>query len=176
MQSKPFQKQDIIAPNHQTLSTCHIMANLKESCVDRRCCSTLLIKAVIAPVMQSGYEDENCAGLDEQGPRGPAAQSGLRQSPAFLSLSEGHRGSIGNCLLSTERARKFINTLLFILKILQKTEHLLKSQNDGFIDFPVAHQHSHDPAALTNTGKSFLPLCLLFHGLAWYEFLYWLIL
>lgn len=114
--------------------------------------------------------------LDEEGPRGPAAQSGLCQSPAFLSLSERHWGSIGNCLLSTERARKFINTLLFILKILQKTEHLLKSQNDGFIDFPVAHQHSYDPAALTNTSKSFLSLCLLLYGLAWYECLWWLIL
>lgn len=83
MQSKPFQKQDIVAPNHQTLSTCHIMANLKVSCIDRHCCNALLIKAVIALVMQSGYEDEDRAGLDEQGPRGPAAQSGLRQSPAF---------------------------------------------------------------------------------------------
>lgn len=83
MQSKPFQKQDIVAPNHQTLSTCHIMGNLKVSCIDRQCCNTLLIKAVIALVMQSGYEDECCAGLDEQGPRGPTAQSGLCQSPAF---------------------------------------------------------------------------------------------
>lgn len=83
MQSKPFQKQDIVAPNHPTLSTWHIMANLKVSCIDRHCCNALLIKAVIALVMQSGYEDEDCAGLDEQGPRGPAAQSGLRQSPAF---------------------------------------------------------------------------------------------
>lgn len=62
---------------------------------------------------------------DESDPRGPAAQSGLRQSPAassffffFSSLSEGHGGRIGNCLLSAERARKFINTLLFILRIL----------------------------------------------------------
>lgn len=65
MQSKPFQKQDIVAHNHQTLSTYHIMANLKVSCIDRHCCNTLLIKAVIALVMQSGYEDEGCAGLDE---------------------------------------------------------------------------------------------------------------
>lgn len=65
MQSKPFQKQDIVASNHQTLSTCHIMANLKVSCIDRHCSNTLLIKAVIAPVMQSGYEDENSTGLDE---------------------------------------------------------------------------------------------------------------
>lgn len=68
-------------------------------------------------------------------PEGPAAQPGLHQSLVFLSLAEGHRGTIGNCLLSAERARKFINTLLFILKILQKTERLLKSSNDGFIDF-----------------------------------------
>lgn len=65
MQSKPFQKQDIVAPNHQTLSTCHIMANLRVSCIDRHWCNALLIKAVIAPVMPSGYEDEDCAGLDE---------------------------------------------------------------------------------------------------------------
>lgn len=63
-------------------------------------------------------------------PEGP--QLGLHQSSAFLCLSEGHRGSIGNCLLSAERARKFINTLPFILKILQMTGCLLKSQNDGF--------------------------------------------
>lgn len=30
MQSKPFQKQDIVALNHQTLSTCHITGNLRE--------------------------------------------------------------------------------------------------------------------------------------------------
>lgn len=147
MQSKPFQKQDIVAPNHQTLSTGHIMANLKVSCIDRHDCNTLLIKAVIAPVMQSGYEDEKSRGLDEYSPRGPAAQPGLHQSFVFLSLAEGHRGTIGNCLLSVECARKFINTLLFILKILQKTEHLLKSSNDGFIDFPVVHQQLCDHAA-----------------------------
>lgn len=122
------------------------MANLKVSCIDRHDCNTLLIKAVIAPVMQSGYEDEKSRGLDEYGPRGPAAQPGLHQSLVFLSLAEGHQGTIGNCLLSAERARKFINTLLFILKILQKTERLLKSSNDGFIDFPAVHQHSCDHA------------------------------
>lgn len=168
MQSKPFQKQDIVASNHQTLSTGHIMANLKVSCIDRHDCNTLLIKAVIAPVMQSGYEDEKSRGLDECGPRGPAAQPGLHQSPFFLTLAEGHRGTIGNCLLSAERARKFINTLLFILKILQKTERLLKSSNDGFIDFPVVHQHSCDHAVLS-------PPCLLLE-LPWYEILPWVIL
>lgn len=65
MQSKPFQKQDIVAPNHKTLSTCQIMANLKVSCIDRHCRNALLIKAVIVLVMQSGYEDEDCAGPDE---------------------------------------------------------------------------------------------------------------
>jgi len=68
MQSKPFQKQDIVAPNHQTLSTCHIMGNLKVSCIGRHCCNALLIKAVIALVMQSGYEDE---GLCRPGWAGP---------------------------------------------------------------------------------------------------------
>lgn len=106
MQSKPFQKQDIVAHNHQTLSTYHIMANLEVSRIDRHRCNTLLIKAVIAPVMQSGFEDEGCAGLDESDPRGPTAQSGLRQSPAFLSLSEGHGGRIGNCLLSAETCQE----------------------------------------------------------------------
>lgn len=84
MQSKPFQKQDIVAPNHKTLSTCHITANLRVSCIDRHCRSALLIKAVIALAMQSGYEDEDGAGPDEYGaPEGSAAQPGLRPSPAF---------------------------------------------------------------------------------------------
>lgn len=71
MQSKPFQKQDIVAPNHQTLSTGHIMANLKVSCIDRHDCNMLLIKAVIAPVMQSGYEDEKSRGWMSTAPEGP---------------------------------------------------------------------------------------------------------
>lgn len=89
MQSKPFQKQDIVAPNHQTLSTGHIMANLKVSCIDWHDCNTLLIKAVIAPVMQSGYEDEKSKGLDEYGPRGLAAQPGLHQSLVFCTWLKG---------------------------------------------------------------------------------------
>lgn len=109
-----LQKQDIVAHNHQTLSAYHIMANLRLGRIDRRRCNALLIKAVIAPVMQSGFEDEGCAGWDESDPRGPAAQSGLVSRlplPLFFSsLSQGHAGRIGNCLLSAERARKFINT------------------------------------------------------------------
>lgn len=49
------------------------------------------------------------------------------------------------------------NALLFILKILQNSRRLLKSQNDGFIDFPFVYQNLYDPAALTSTSKSFLP-------------------
>lgn len=77
MQSKPFKEQDIVALNHQTLSTCHITGNLRVNCIDGQCCNAHLIKTVIAPVMQSGYKDEGCAVLDEQDPRGPAAQPAL---------------------------------------------------------------------------------------------------
>ena len=83
MQSKPSQKQDIVASNHQTPSPCHIMANLKVSCIDRQCCNALLIKAVIALVMQNGYEGGACPGLDDEGPWGPATQSGSCQTPAL---------------------------------------------------------------------------------------------
>lgn len=87
MQSKPFQKQDIVAPNHQTLSTCHIMANLKVSCIDRHCCNTLLIKAVIAPVMQSGYEDEDCAAWMSRAPEGlQLSQASVSRLPSYPCL------------------------------------------------------------------------------------------
>lgn len=107
MQSEPFfcRNRILLPATRQTLSAYRI---------DRRRCNALLIKAVIAPVMQSGFEDEGCAGWDESDPRGPAAQPGLVSrlpllAAAFSSLSEGHEGRIGNCLLSAERARKFIN-------------------------------------------------------------------
>ncbi len=61
--------------------------------------------------------------------------------------------------------------ITFHFEILQRTRRLLKSQNDGFIDFPVVHQHSYDSAALTNTSRSFLSPCPLLFGRAWYEFL-----
>lgn len=61
-----------------------------------------------------------------------------------------------------------MNTLLFILKILQTTGCLLKSQNDGFVDFPVVLQDLYGHVVLRG---SVLYLCLVLCGLAWDEFL-----
>lgn len=63
-----------------------VMADRSVGRIDGRRCNALLIKAVIAPVMQSGFEDEGCAGWDESDPRGPAAQSGLAGRLPLLCL------------------------------------------------------------------------------------------
>lgn len=111
MLRKPSQEQDIVAPNHQPLLPRHIMSNLKLTLL-----YAVLIKAVIT-VMQSG--DEVWVRRVSRVRRGPCRARGPVPSLApvrRLASNPGPRGtgSRGNCLLSTERGRNFINTLPFI--------------------------------------------------------------
>lgn len=68
---------------------------------------------------------------------GPGVQDSFCPPAFSLILAKACRQAKGNCLQSMERGMNFINTLPFILKDIKKNLGLLlKSQSDGFIEFP----------------------------------------
>lgn len=157
MQSKPFQKQDIVAWNHQTP---FYMPHYGQ-CESKLCRQTLLQCAFNKGSYCPGDAEWIWEwGLCRPGWVGPwRACSSVRPPSAACLLIPVRRASKQHRKLFAVRrtCQEIHNASLFILKILQNSRRLLKSQNDGFIDFPFVYQHLYDPVALTSTSESFLP-------------------